>query len=43
VDNSLLTVAGLAPGTAYTFYVVLRDSAGNRSAPSAPLTVTTLP
>jgi hypothetical protein len=35
----LLTVRGLTAGT-YRFAVVLRDGAGNRSTPSAPVTVT---
>ena len=38
-----LTVTGLTPATAYQFYVVARDGAGNRSAASAPVTVTTAP
>jgi chitinase len=37
-----VSVTGLTPGTAYTFTVKARDAAGNRSAASAPLTVTTL-
>lgn len=36
-----VSVSGLTPGTTYTFTVKARDSAGNRSASSAPLTVTT--
>ncbi|MFK4547697.1 mannan endo-1,4-beta-mannosidase [Streptomyces tendae] len=35
------TVTGLAPGTAYTFAVRARDAAGNRSAASAAVEVTT--
>jgi chitodextrinase len=35
------TVTGLAPDTAYSFYVVARDLAGNESAPSDPITVKT--
>lgn len=35
------SVTGLTPGTAYTFTVKARDAAGNRSAASSPLTVTT--
>ncbi|PNV35811.1 beta-mannosidase [Streptomyces sp. DH-12] len=35
------TVTGLAPDTAYTFAVYARDAAGNRSARSAAVTVTT--
>ncbi|MCM3749522.1 family 16 glycosylhydrolase [Paenibacillus pasadenensis] len=36
------TITGLSPGTAYTFTVKAKDAAGNLSAASAPLTVTTL-
>ncbi|MFL5343666.1 MAG: glycosyl hydrolase family 18 protein [Hyalangium sp.] len=36
-----VSVTGLTPGTLYTFTVKARDAAGNRSASSAPLTVTT--
>ena len=36
-------VSGLVPATAYALTVRARDAAGNWSAPSAPLTVTTLP
>lgn len=35
------TVTGLTPATAYTFAVYARDAAGNRSARSASVTVTT--
>lgn len=35
------TVTGLTAGTAYTFAVYARDAAGNRSARSATVTVTT--
>ncbi|WP_432100305.1 cellulase family glycosylhydrolase [Streptomyces sp. WAC 04229] len=35
------TVTGLTPGTAYTFAVYARDAAGNRSARSATVDVTT--
>ncbi|MCP2260471.1 chitinase [Streptoalloteichus tenebrarius] len=35
------TVSGLAPKTAYTFTVRARDAAGNVSAPSKPVTVST--
>ena len=38
-----LNVTGLAADTAYTFYVVARDTAGNRSAPGDPGTVRTAP
>lgn len=38
-----LAVTGLSPSTAYQFYVVARDGAGNSSAASAPVGVTTLP
>ncbi|MFJ8695786.1 cellulase family glycosylhydrolase [Streptomyces roseolilacinus] len=37
------TVTGLTPSTAYSFAVYARDAAGNRSARSAPLAVTTAP
>jgi hypothetical protein len=37
------TVTGLAPSTAYTFAVYAKDTAGNRSARSGPVTVTTSP
>nr|WP_239140327.1 glycoside hydrolase family 9 protein [Plantactinospora endophytica] len=36
-------VTGLTAETAYQFYVVARDAAGNRSAASAPVSVTTRP
>nr|WP_243761169.1 cellulose binding domain-containing protein [Streptomyces sp. YIM 98790] len=36
-----VTVTGLSPATAYTFAVYARDAAGNRSARSATVTVTT--
>ncbi len=36
-----VSMTGLTPGTPYTFTVRARDAAGNRSASSAPLTVTT--
>lgn len=36
------TVNGLLPGTTYTFAVYARDAAGNRSARSASVTVTTM-
>lgn len=36
-----LAVGGLAAATTYTFYVVARDGAGNRSTPSNPVTFTT--
>jgi endoglucanase len=35
------TVSGLTAATAYTFYVVARDAAGNTSAPSATVSFTT--
>ncbi len=35
------TVSGLQPNTAYTFAVYAKDTAGNRSARSGPVTVTT--
>jgi chitinase len=37
------TVGGLSPGTAYSFTVRARDNAGNPSAQSAPLSVSTNP
>ncbi|MBF9127466.1 glycoside hydrolase family 9 protein [Plantactinospora sp. S1510] len=36
-----LAITGLTAATTYQFYVVARDAAGNRSAGSAPVTVTT--
>ncbi|HLM66201.1 MAG TPA: glycoside hydrolase family 18 chitinase, partial [Longimicrobium sp.] len=39
--GTAVSVTGLTPGTSYTFTVKARDAAGNRSAASAPLTVTT--
>ncbi|MFI6762252.1 glycoside hydrolase family 9 protein [Micromonospora sp. NPDC050417] len=38
-----LAVTGLTPSTAYQFYVVARDGAGNSSAASGLVSVTTLP
>ena len=35
------TISGLAPSTAYTFAVYAKDTAGNRSARSGTVTVTT--
>ncbi|MEU9332598.1 carbohydrate binding domain-containing protein [Streptomyces sp. NPDC048290] len=43
VSGTTATVAGLAPGTTYTFTVRARDLAGNRSGPSNAITVTTGP
>jgi hypothetical protein len=37
------TVTGLAPATSYTFYTLARDGAGNTSAPSGAITVSTDP
>jgi predicted carbohydrate-binding protein with CBM5 and CBM33 domain len=37
------TVTGLTGSTAYTFYVVAKDAAGNSSPPSSPVSVTTTP
>ncbi|MFR9721933.1 cellulase family glycosylhydrolase [Streptomyces sp. MS19] len=37
------TVSGLSPATSYTFAVYARDAAGNRSARSAAVTLTTAP
>ncbi|MGN9914803.1 glycoside hydrolase family 9 protein [Micromonospora palomenae] len=39
--GATLTLTGLTASTAYTFYVVAVDAAGNVSAASAPITVTT--
>ena len=41
--SNSLTVGGLAADTAYTFYAIARDAAGNRSAPGDPGTVRTAP
>ncbi|GHJ43197.1 hypothetical protein Cs7R123_05390 [Catellatospora sp. TT07R-123] len=40
--GAALTITGLTPSTSYTYYVVAKDGAGNRSAASAPATFTTL-
>lgn len=40
-EKHMIDVAGLAPATAYSFTVRARDAAGNLSAPSAPVAVTT--
>lgn len=40
---SPVTLTGLTPNTAYQVYVRARDGAGNLSAPSAPVSFTTLP
>ncbi|MEU8006516.1 glycoside hydrolase family 9 protein [Catellatospora sp. NPDC049111] len=37
-----LSLTGLTPNTSYTYYVVAKDGAGNRSAASTPATFTTL-
>jgi chitodextrinase len=37
------TIVGLNPNTTYSFYMTAGDSAGNVSAPSPTLTITTLP
>ncbi|GGH12933.1 hypothetical protein GCM10008013_05640 [Paenibacillus segetis] len=42
-NTTSYTVTGLAPNTAYTFTVKAKDDAGNVSAASNALTVTTLP
>lgn len=42
-SGTTATVTGLAPATAVTFAVRARDAAGNRSAASNSVTVTTLP
>ena len=39
--GTTFTVGGLAAGTSYTFYVVARDAAGNRSGGSNAVTATT--
>ena len=39
--GTTLTVGGLAASTAYQFYVVAKDAAGNRSGPSNVVTATT--
>lgn len=41
VTGTSATVSGLTPATSYTFTVKAEDTAGNLSAASAPLTVTT--
>ncbi|MEV0678542.1 spherulation-specific family 4 protein [Actinosynnema sp. NPDC050436] len=41
--DTAFTAANLSPGTGYAFTVRARDVAGNASAPSAPVTVTTPP
>jgi hypothetical protein len=41
VAATTYAVTGLTPGTTYEFYVVAVDAAGNTSAPSAPVSVTT--
>ncbi|AZK48256.1 glycosyl hydrolase family 18 protein [Paenibacillus lentus] len=41
VNGTSATISGLTPNTAYTFTVSARDAAGNISAPSSPLSVTT--
>jgi len=41
VSGTSATVSGLAPATAYTFTVKARDAAGNTSAASGPVSVTT--
>ncbi|MDI1460877.1 glycoside hydrolase family 9 protein [Catellatospora sp. KI3] len=40
--TAALPVTGLTPSTSYTYYVVAKDGAGNRSAASTPATFTTL-
>ncbi|ADO73992.1 Chitinase [Stigmatella aurantiaca DW4/3-1] len=42
-SGTSVSVGGLQPGTAYVFTVKARDAVGNRSAASAPLTVSTEP
>ncbi|MEV3991647.1 cellulase family glycosylhydrolase [Streptomyces sp. NPDC049837] len=43
VTGTTYTDTGLTPSTAYTYAVRARDAAGNVSAPSAPVSVTTAP
>lgn len=43
VSGTSATVSGLSPATAYQFYVRARDAAGNQSANSNTVSVTTLP
>nr|WP_244454497.1 glycoside hydrolase family 9 protein [Micromonospora echinofusca] len=43
VTGTTYPVTGLTPATAYQFYVVATDAAGNASAPSAAVAVTTAP
>ncbi|MFJ8577791.1 glycoside hydrolase family 9 protein [Micromonospora sp. NPDC093277] len=43
VTGTTYAVTGLTPATAYTYYVVAVDAAGNASAPSPTVTVTTAP
>jgi chitinase len=40
-NNIKYTVTGLTPATTYTFYVIAKDVAGNKSAPSNFVTITT--
>jgi hypothetical protein len=42
-SSNSTTLTGLSPNTAYQVYVRARDGAGNLSAPSAPVSFTTLP
>ncbi|MCS7477461.1 lytic polysaccharide monooxygenase [Umezawaea endophytica] len=42
-SSTSATVTGLSGGTAYAFYVVAKDAAGNTSPPSSAVSVTTLP
>ncbi|MFI5303712.1 MAG: fibronectin type III domain-containing protein [Nitrospiria bacterium] len=43
VGNNLFTDSGLKPNTKYTYQILAFDLAGNKSALSAPLTVSTIP
>ncbi|WP_409494335.1 fibronectin type III domain-containing protein [Amycolatopsis sp. cmx-11-12] len=43
VSGTTVTVDGLTANTEYTFTVVAKDAAGNKSAPSAPVTAKTKP
>jgi PQQ-dependent dehydrogenase (s-GDH family) len=42
VTGTTYNVTGLTAGTAYTFYTVAKDAAGNQSAASSPLNVSTV-
>ncbi len=42
ITSTSYAVSGLSPATAYSFYVIARDAAGNQSAPGGSINVTTL-